>query len=233
MFVQRISLRNFLVTAVGILVVLLSADLLGLVSRYAFGHPSVYGLVPLFDFWGEANIPTFYNTSLLVLNSLLFFIVWKVHRQAGEKAGYWGLFSVVFSFLAIDEHAGIHEKLNEALSALHFTGAFHFAWIIPYSLAALAFGLAGIPTLLRLETSIRIRLFCAGLVYVLGAVGMEAFEGLHRTASGVERDFIMDLLVAGEETLEMLGLIMCAYSLLLIIINQVQGKQLIFLLNPQ
>lgn len=232
MFVQRISLRNFLVTAVGILAFLLFADLLGLLSRYALGHPSVYGLVPLFDFWGEATIPTFYNTSLLVLNSLLFFIVWKVHRQAGEKAGFWGLFSVVFCFLAIDEHTGIHEKLNEALSSLHLTGAFHFAWIIPYSLLALVLGLAGIPTLLRLETIIRIRLFCAGLVYVFGAVGMEAFEALHRTASGVDRDFVMDLLVAGEETFEMLGLIMCAYSLLLILINQPQSKRSIVQLNP-
>lgn len=232
MLVQRISLRTFLVTAVGILVALLIADLLGLLSRYGLGHSSVYGLVPLFDFWGENNIPTFCNTSLLVLNSLLFFIVWKLHRQAGMKAGFWGLLSVVFCFLAIDEHSGIHENLNGALSVLHLTGSFHFAWIIPYSLGTLALGLAGIPALLRLDTTIRSWLFCAGLVYVFGAVGMEAFEGLHRTATGVDRDLVMDLLVACEETFEMLGLIMCAYSLLLILINQPHGKRWIIQLNP-
>jgi len=196
---------------------LLAADVAGLVSRYAFGHGQLFGLIPLFDLWDEANVPTLASTLLIFLNAGLLFVVSDLERRAGRPTGAWRLLAFVFCFLGCDESAQIHEKIGEILAVWHFSGPLYFAWIIPYSLATAALGFVLLPVLRRMQPRVRMWMLLAGAVYVAGAVGFEALEGMRQTATGVARDLGMDLLVAAEETLEMLGQVILVYPLLQLI----------------
>ena len=53
--------KNILKINVLLILFLLSANVLGLISKFYFDHGSVYGLIGLFDFNNEMNIPTFYS----------------------------------------------------------------------------------------------------------------------------------------------------------------------------
>ena len=55
-----------------IALLLLVAHVIGLIMTYVYGHSYVRGLVPLFDFAQERNVPTYFSTLLLLFNGTLF-----------------------------------------------------------------------------------------------------------------------------------------------------------------
>ncbi|HEX6811233.1 MAG TPA: hypothetical protein VF384_06400 [Planctomycetota bacterium] len=174
------------------------------------GDDRLYGLVYMFGLGAERNPPTLYSTvALLVVAGLLLIVA----RHSKTDRLYWWVLGVTFVFLALDETMGFHEKLVEPVKgALKTSGAFHYAWIIPYGLAALAFGIAFSRFLLRLPRHTAKRFVVAGAIFVMGAVGMEMVGGAVIEQDGAKSWSYWSAQTA-EEMLEMLGVLLFLYAL--------------------
>jgi hypothetical protein len=106
----------------------LFANITGIISKFYFNHGQVYGLVPLFDFNTEANIPTFYSSLALISCSILLAFIFLAHKRQGSSYKPWRGLSIIFLFLSIDEIATIHEWVNDPIQQLlNTSGLLYFA----------------------------------------------------------------------------------------------------------
>jgi hypothetical protein len=161
-----------------IIAALLAAHCIGLVMSHVFHHDHIYGLVPLFHFGMEQNVPTFFSTLLILINAALFICAWNAARTMGEKRWIWLFLTIIFCFLAFDEFLGLHERLEAPTrDALNAGGLFYFAWIIPYMAAVLVLAIFVAPVIWRLGGRIRARFILSAAVYLAGAVGIEMIGG--------------------------------------------------------
>ena len=128
----EMSPRKILVILVSIIGFLLFANLMGLVSRYVFDYDKVNGLIGLFDFDKEGNLPTLYSSLQLIVVSLLLWIVGAKHKSNDEVCIPWFALAVIFLFLAVDETAQIHERIGRLVQTeFEPTGLLSFACVIP------------------------------------------------------------------------------------------------------
>jgi hypothetical protein len=206
---------------------LILAHLTGQILKFVFGYPHIFGLVRLFDFNAEQNIPTLFSTLLLVLNSFLFFILWKSRDSEVRNKWIWIFFAFVLLFLAIDEFAEIHETLSRPFHELFgTTGLLYYAWVIPYGVAFLLVVVFFIPVWWKLENRIRFLMAFSGFLYVLGAIGFEMLGGREYEKMGDQLSLNCSLLAAVEESLEMCGLILLLYVLIQMIGLEKEGFRL-------
>jgi len=63
---------------------LLSANILGLIFKYYFDYDTAYGLIALFDFNTEKNIPTLYSSIALIIVSILLWSTSKGSQVKGQ-----------------------------------------------------------------------------------------------------------------------------------------------------
>lgn len=200
--------------------VLLLLNFATILSRFYFGFDFALGLVPLFDFGAEKNIPTLYSSLALLVSSTLLFLIALSHRRNGASYRYWFGLAFIFLFLSIDETATLHERLIKPVRALlNTSGLLYFAWVIPYGAVLIVFILTYSRFLMRLPAKTRI-LFCiAGTTFVTGAIGFELLGGRHYEIHG-KSNTAYALFQTAEEFLEMLGVVIFIYSLLNYIVNQ-------------
>ena len=151
------------------------------------GNERLGGLVFFFGLGAEQNVPTLYSSVALLVVAVLLFII---ARHSRLDRVYWWVLCFAFVFLAIDETCEIHERMIKPLQERWNTsGAFHYAWVIPYGIASLVFGLAFLRFLLRLPRKTAIQFVIGGAVFVTGAIGMEMLGGLlfeESTAAGIK-----------------------------------------------
>jgi hypothetical protein len=197
-------------------------SLLGNFSRQFLGSSKLAsGLKLLFDVDSESNLPTWYSSVALLLCGLLLAIIAALKKQEGDRfAFHWKVLSFIFLFLSLDEVVGIHElPIAPLRQALHASGFFYFAWVIPGAILVLFFVLAYLKFLAHLPAKTRYMFFLAGLVFVGGALGAE-------TLSGYYADFYKNfgseysertpyiIAVAIEEFCEMIGIVIFIQALL-------------------
>lgn len=194
--------------------VLLAANILGIISTFYFGYGSVKGVVPLFDFNTEKNIPTFFSSLLLLLSATLFLIIANHHKKLNTSYWPWVGLSVIFLLLAIDETSVLHERLGAFLhESLNTSGIFLFAWIIPYGIALFVLLIVYAKFLRQLPSETRTLLIIAGIVFVIGAIGFEMLGGQHADEYGY-KTFIYSVFYTFEELFEMFGVSILLYALL-------------------
>ena len=176
----------------------------------ASGNDRLGGLVFFFGLGAEQNVPTLYSSvALLVVAALLFVIA----RHSKTDRAYWWVLCFAFVFLALDETCEIHEKLIKPLQQkLHTSGAFHYAWIIPYGIASIVFGLAFLRFLLRLPRKTAWRFVIGGIVFVTGAIGMEMVGGILFEDGGTKQWGYWSVQTL-EEMLEMTGVLVFLFGL--------------------
>ncbi|MBE9030706.1 hypothetical protein IQ266_13295 [filamentous cyanobacterium LEGE 11480] len=220
---QRIT--RFLFSVIAMLGI---AHLIGLTLSCLTLNPAVINAVKLINLDRERNIPTLFSVCLFILNAGLFFIVHRNTKTFRERTIAWPLLGSTFAFLALDEFGSIHEQLSEPLrNMFNLTGgAFHFAWVIPYGIAAIILAIAVIPTVLKLRPRIRKWLIAAAVIYITGAIGCEILVAITGITVS-DTNFIYGLLSGIEELLEMAGLTTLTYSLLRLIEVQYGGITLI------
>ncbi|HEU4829547.1 MAG TPA: hypothetical protein VFT04_10145 [Gemmatimonadales bacterium] len=210
-----ISPRGVLVTLLAITGLLLLGHAIVTVAEFGFGHDHVLGLRRLLDFNGEGNAPAWFSSLLFCFCAVLLGVIWHAHRAARNRfRSHWAVLAAVFLFLALDEAAAVHEKLIDPVrSALDTGGVLLHAWIIPYGIALVFLLVVYLPFLRALPARTLRLMLAAGAVYVAGAIGVEIVGGYvwdRNPARGVAIVAIM----AFEETLEMVGLALFAYTLL-------------------
>lgn len=225
-FKPQINLRSkkiALILATFILLLVI-AQIFGLVMKFVFDHGRLFGLIPLFDFNAEQNIPTLFSTLLLIVSSLSFFLLWYVQRDEEKKSWIWLMFTVIFIFLACDEFCEIHENLSEPFHLLFDTkGLLYYAWVIPYGLAAIFILIFAFPLWLKMPNRIKVYSALAAFLFLMGAVGMEMLGGQRFEMLGDQLDLGCGILATIEETMEMAGLVLLIYSLFRLIEEKYGG----------
>lgn len=172
--------------------------------------------IRLFELNGEANIPTWFSSLLLILNAfILAIIAIRTKAQLGPYSAKWFVLAVIFLYLSIDESAQLHEMVEKPVRlAFDLTGYLYFAWIIPAVCCLVVLGIYIRRFLFDLPKSSRWLFLIAGTVYVGGAVGMEAIgSNIFYTHQG-HKTMAYNLWATVEESFEMLGLIIFFYALL-------------------
>lgn len=159
----------------------------------------------LFDLDEEQSVPNWYSSAALGFAALLAAgIASRVRRLALADAARWGAVAWVLFYLCFDEVAGVHETVN-SLSTI--------AWTIPFGLLALVIGAWMLPWVMRLPVATRNGFIFSGVLYVMGAVGIELLTSQFFDESN-KRQFSYALYTVAEEGLEMLGAVLTIRTLL-------------------
>jgi hypothetical protein len=167
-------------------------------------------------FWldGEANLPAWYSSALLLLSAAYLYRQYRLVKAKGERhAGGWLLLALGFLWLSFDETAMFHEAVNAALTGpIRAEGFMAHPWVfvgIPVVAILLAFI---VPLIISLPARTRMLFLISGALYLGGVFAMEI------VGAGM-KDFGMDsveyrLAFLGEETLELAGLTLFALSVM-------------------
>jgi len=202
---------------------LLLANILGIISKYYFDLQSIYGLVPLFDFDTEKNIPTFYSSIALLFTSILLYSIALAHKKLKSSYLMWLGLSLIFLFLSIDEISQIHERFTKPTrDAFQTSGILFFAWIIPYGILLVIFIISYSKFLFNLPKNTMILFLVSGTIFVSGAIGFEMLGGRHAELYG-GNNILYFFYYTCEEFLEMTGIAIFIYTLLSYMINQFES----------
>lgn len=162
----------------------------------------------------EANLPTYFSSLVLLADAILLAFIAYGSKAMGGKFWHWIGLSFIFVFISLDEMIQIHEQLRAPTEALFNTsGLLYFAWFIPYIAVMLVVGIAYFKFMMRLPKRILNLFILAGVVFVFGAVGMEAIGGMHAEVHG-EETVTYALMYSFEEFLEMSGAAIFFYALI-------------------
>ncbi len=208
-----------LATALAVVVIGLAAGSTAAYALYAVIEPGTYrGIIEIamrFDLNHEVNVPTWYaSSSLLSCAFLLGIIAVAKRRGGGPFVLHWGLLSLVFLYLSMDEASGLHEILIVPLRRrLGTHGLLYEAWVIPAFVLVCLFALSFLRFLWHLDRRTRSLFIYAGVTYVGGALGLEMIDGAIAEVYGPESLRYLVVMTA-EEMLEMLGVIIFLCALL-------------------
>lgn len=176
---------------------------LGLVVELAH----VEALIPTLSLSYEANLPTWFSSSLLLACSVA---AGAVAMQAPAWRKHWWFMCGLAAYMSLDEAAEIHEHLG-GLVGTH--GVLYFDWVIPAAGALVVLTALYLPFMRALPRVTRNRLVLAAVIYIGGAVGMELPLGWWTERHG--NDGLGYALIDWvEETLEMIGAAIALLSLL-------------------
>ncbi len=187
-----------------------------LYAKFALGNESLGGLTNLFNFDAEASLPTWFQSTLLIITAILLYMVGRIKKRRGNAiGGKWVAFSLVFWYLSMDEGSMIHELLNEPIRKIFGIdqGFLYYAWVIP---GVVCLGILAVyfwKFISTMPIKIRSRVYLAGFIYIAGSLIGEAISaGL---VSAVGRQSLEYACVSwAEETCEMVGLIFFISTLL-------------------
>jgi hypothetical protein len=191
------------------------------IGMFAFGHDEQLGLVRAFDLNGEGNVPTWYATTMLFLAALMLaYIAAEKQKTRDRFAPNWWFLAAVFVFLSLDEAAGIHDMVDKMLhDHFHPGGVLYYAWVVPWSCAALVVLITSARFLANLPRTTRRAFIIAGVIYVGGAVGIELFEAMLDDVNGSR--VVVAGLVFVEEMMEMAGVAAFVSALAAYIVNYI------------
>ena len=169
----------------------------------------------------EFNVPSTFSALLLLFAGILLFSITLRNVKAKLIFGHWLVLACGFSVMAIDEMFSFHERLIDPVHSL-FTnvlnvdhlGIFRFAWVIP----GIALVLALIPYfwkfVLNLPRHTRRNFLTAAAIYLGGAIGTELLGGYFFATHGSTDSFLYSMIATVEESLEMSGVILFIYGLM-------------------
>lgn len=183
---------------------------------------------------GETNLPSTFSALLLLGAGVLLGVIARVQwaLQDSQRQVWTGL-ALLFGYLALDEAAGLHERLIVPVQGLVRTdGVLHYAWVVPYGALTILVLLACLRFLRQLPPATRAGMLLAGFLYVGGAFGFELIEGYVKTLHG-RHTFLMEVLITVEEALEMFGVILLIAALLAYIREYLPGLRVQWSLKPE
>lgn len=194
------------------------ASVVGQLFKYFVCHSCLFGLVSLFDVSMDLSIPTWYASFMLMLCSVLIAaIAFAKQVNHARYVVHWKVLAIIFLYLSVDEVATIHETIGLALRpVLDTSGFLYHRWVLVGAPLTLIVVLAYLKFLAHLPTKTRRLFLIAGAIFCGGALGMEMIAANHASFHGSE-NITYALITTLEEFLEMLGIIVFVYTLLLYI----------------
>jgi hypothetical protein len=173
-----------------------------------------FGVVPLFNFDREANLPTLFNGLLLAFASWLAFGISGCLKTGGTSRHVlsWKAVGFVLLFMMLDELCRVHEALDWILMArLETEGAIAWPWVIPYAVLALCVAGFFLRFFLSLQPKYRWCFAVSAVLYVIGAIGFELLEAAHVEKHGID-SMGFGILYSIEENLEMLAVMLAIWG---------------------
>lgn len=215
------NLRSFHAKLIGAACVIMLAHALAMFCKYGLDHHSLLGAVPLFDLYGEHNIPTYFSSINLLITSLLLYSVVRLNEAKGLPPDTaWQTLSVGFLFMSVDEFVDARLVLTN-LAEWFFNGelmaavpVLSVAWTIPALLIVIVLFFYFVPFLMRLPRRYLGHFLFAGFLFVLAAIGFETLQGHHVPNMNGSRDLYFSFLVTVEEFLEMFSILYFQYFLI-------------------
>ena len=191
---------------------LLFANILGIVMKFYFDLDNIFWLFHLFDFNTENNIPTLYTSLILIFSSILLAFIASTHKKQNSYYPWLGL-SIIFLFLSVDEIASIHERIGALVrESFNTSGLLYHAWVIPYGVFLAVFVILYFRLLMSLAKRIRNLFAISGTTFVLGGIGFELLGGWQNDLYGIN-NLTYSFFYTCEEFLEMLGIVIFIYAL--------------------
>lgn len=152
----------------------------------------------------ERNIPTLYACIQLGVASAAAAAVALLRRDSVRQALPWLGLAVIIGMMALDEGLILHERLVDAIDLPLVPDWLVFDWVVVIAPIALLVGLLYLPWVLRRAAYLRNGLLLGGVLFVLGAVGLETLSGVIAFRISAETNAYL-LTSAAEELLELLG----------------------------
>ena len=175
------------------------------------------------NFNEEKNAPSIFSSLLHFFASFLLALIGKSRLKIETSKKFWFILSFIFFFLGMDELLRIHEKLG-GNSLEGFSGLFLYSWIIYYSIALVILGFILIKPLSTLPKKTLGGFLISGIIFLSGAVGVENFTGGYIHLHELNENLIIHsplvfTLYTLEELLEMMGVSLFIYYLLLFLVQ--------------
>ena len=173
---------------------------------HASGHDTLFGLARVLNVDQEQSLSTWFQILLLALCAVSLWACGSQESSVSRRRD-WRVWAVILAGMSMEEQLGLHERI---LVPLHLLGAYqafrHYSWVVfGLPVAILAALLVG-RFVFELPPEQRMRFIGAAVLYLVGAIGLEAAAGAWMVV-GLPRDAAYAILPTMEELLEMLGMI--------------------------
>ncbi|MHB0913873.1 MAG: hypothetical protein ACYC2Y_10595 [Armatimonadota bacterium] len=177
------------------------------------GRHRLLGFGEMFSLAGEANIPAWFSSALLLVAAGLLALVAR-SAKGDRYSSRWRALSGVFLYLSVDEAASIHETFATAVRNLTGSEAMaRYGFVIPGVFVVAGTVLFFARFALGLPARTR-RLFAASAaLYVGGALVMEGVGRGWEVLRGVH-NLPYAAIMTTEEFAEMAGVVLFIYALL-------------------
>ena len=220
---SSLSPRKITLACIIIVLVFVVIDLFTQFARYnTFDFPLRFRVDRLFHLGREANIPTWFSTVLLLFAAVLRGFIANAKFKACEHYRYhWLVLSLIFVYLSMDEAAILHEEIGDLLGSILPGTLFRYGWVTVGIPGAAFFAISYYRFLDSLPSRTKQLIFTAGIIFVIGAIGFEILAMPYE--NGRAGDFGFSILVAIEELLEMLGIILFNFALMELISSTMNG----------
>lgn len=207
----RIAVRLIIVAAVIILVAFVS--LLAHQRTTGTASQNWHTVFWYFDVGREYNMATWYNSGLWLLLGVISAMI-ALARPAFRRS--WWLLAVVALFASVDEYLEVHERFDvpgERIAEILPVDV-GFTWVLVGAPFALVIGLLLLRLVLSLPRRALIGIVLGGALFLVGALGVESFNGRHLEAMDwiVDNRYIYGTML--EEMLEMSGIAVALAALI-------------------
>jgi hypothetical protein len=167
-------------------------------------------------FNAEANLATFFNFLLIIgVTALLALNAARAYSEGDRWRHHWVGLIVLTLLMAFDEAAQVHERLNDVIRMfVEFDGYLRFAWVIPGMTFVAAVAIVYLRFVLALPRRAAALTLLGGGMFVAGSLGVELI-GAKLWSEEAADTVRYGLVTTLEESLEMLGLMIFAYALML------------------
>ena len=191
----------------------------------------------IFNLDKERNLPTLFSVLILWSASFLCAIITVLKKRTRQRyIIHWGFLAVIFLILGWDEGTQIHDSFlgNSGITDYLFSilgiekeGFFTFRWVVVALPVVFLLGASYIKFIWSLPVKQKQILILAAIAYLMGALGMEAITGFLLKTQGIT--LVYSLMNALEELLEMSGIIIFIYFLLLHLSLQIEQININFI----
>jgi hypothetical protein len=201
-------------------------------SNYA-----IYSLSGLFNVNRETTIPTFFSALLLlscaVLLALSTRVAFREHALVRDPLRwFWAGLTVIFTYLALDEAAEIHEIFTTPLEEnLSLEGHLFFGWVLVGMAFVVIIGIPYSYFIFKLPSKTRLLVIASAAIYIGGALGVEMISA-NIWYEGEGTSLRYSAVGTLEEFMEMSGIILFSYTLLRHLSHHMSKISLYFGENP-
>jgi hypothetical protein len=167
----------------------------------------------------EKNLPTMFNFGIILMNVILLGLISNRAFAEGERwRWHWTLLCLIFMFLSYDEAAQVHERFTEiGRQMVGSSGIFRFAWFVPIAPIVLVVGIGFLRFVLNQARGVAVLMVLSGVIFISGTIGFEMVGGAYVNAYDAYGTLPYFIISGVEEVLEMFGMALFGYTLLLIL----------------